>query len=161
MFVETVDQCIRLVRPRSFAALMALYEGNYTRLRQLFGNLQCLPQALISSSLSDSTIQVIRGEVSRYTTDFQMTYWLEIGGQPIATPDLRLRVYHDARLAEALSCSEHVKWKLGPGPAAGATALAYRWSLNILLSKWMEHCLDHRHRFGPMRILPTTITSTA
>lgn len=151
MFVETADQCVRLVRPRSFAALMTLYEGNHARLRQLLGNLARLPETLISSSPSDASIRVHRHAVSRYTTDLRMTYWLGIEGRSVATPDLLVRIYHDARLAEALSCSEHVHWKLTVGPARSSAELSRRWPLNILLNKWMEHCLDHRHQFGPVR----------
>ena len=39
MFIETLGERVRLVRPRSFAGLMTLYEGNHVRLRQLLGNL--------------------------------------------------------------------------------------------------------------------------
>lgn len=151
MFVETIDQCVRLVRPRSFAALMTLYEGNHARLRQLLGNLVGLPEALVSSSRSDASIHVHRHAVSRYTTDLRMTYRLGIEGRSVATPDLLVRIYHDARLAEALSCSDHVHWKLAASPGCSNAALSRRWPLNILLSKWMEHCLDHGHRFGPVR----------
>lgn len=149
MFVETLDQCVRVVRPRSFAALMTLYEGNHARLRQLLGNLACLPDALVSSSRNDPGIHVLREEVSRYTTDLRMTYRLRVDGQPVSTPDLRIRVYHDARMAEALACSEHVKWKLASGAGVEAVAVSRRWPLNILLNKWMEYCLDQGHRFAP------------
>lgn len=149
MFVETLDQCVRVVRPRSFAALMTLYEGNHARLLQLLGNLACLPEALVSSSRNDPGIHVLREKVSRYTTDLRMTYRLRVDGQPVFTPDLLIRVYHDARMAEALACSEHVKWKLGSGAGVEAVAVSRRWPLNILLNKWMEHCLDHGHCFAP------------
>lgn len=152
MFVETLDQCVRVVRPRSFAALMTLYEGNHARLRQLLGNLACLPGALVSSSRSDPGIHVLREKVSRYTTDLHMTYRLRVDGRCVATPDLWIRVYHDARMAEALACSEHVKWKLGSRAGVEATAVSRRWPLNILLNKWMEHCLDHGHRFAPVPV---------
>lgn len=155
MFIETLDQCVRLVRPRSFAALMTLYESNHARLRQLLGDLSNLPGALVSSSRGDLDIHVTRSASSRYTTDLRMTYWLPADGRRVATPDLLVRIYHDARLAEALACSEHVRWKLAP-PRAGVTgggALARRWPLNMLMSKWMEHCLDHGHRFAPVRAI--------
>lgn len=150
MFVETLDQCVRLVPPRSFAALMTLYEGNHARLRQLLGNLACLPEAMVSSSRNDPDIHVLREGVSRYTTDLHMTYRLQVDGRSVSTPDLWVRVYHDARMAEALGCSEHVKWKPAAGSGVEQAAVAHRWPLNILLNKWMEHCLDHGHCFVPV-----------
>lgn len=127
---------------------MTLYEGNHARLRQLLGDLRSLPDALISSSLRDPEIYVTRTSVSRYTSDLRMTYRLALGGTCVATPDLLVRVYHDARLAETLECSEHMKWLLHGRPATPRRAIGERWRLNILLNKWVEHCLDHGHRFG-------------
>jgi len=78
-----------------------------------------------------------------------MTYWLDNNGLTLADPDLMVRIYHDARLAEALSCCErprHIVFKGLWMPAAAE--LERRWLLNILLSKWLEHCLDHRHIFA-------------
>lgn len=149
MLIETVGQRVRLVRPRSFAGLMTLYEGNHTRLRQLLGNLWHLPSRLVSTSSSDLSIHLTLDEHSRYTTSLRMTYWLDSNGLTSTDPDLLVRIYHDARLAEAVSCCEqprHIVFKELWVPAA--VELERRWLLNILLSKWLEHCLDHRHVFA-------------
>jgi len=149
MLIETVGQRVRLVRPRSFAGLMTLYEGNHTRLRQLLGNLWRLPSRLVSTSSSDLSIHLTLDEHSRYTTSLRMTYWLDSNGLTSTDPDLLVRIYHDARLAEAVSCCEqprHIVFKGLWVPAA--VELERRWLLNILLSKWLEHCLDHRHVFA-------------
>ena len=149
MLIETIGQRVRLVRPRSFAGLMTLYEGNHARLRQLLGNLWRLPSMLVSTSSSDLSIHLTLDEHSRYTTSLRMTYWLDNNGLASADPDLMVRIYHDARLAEALSCCEqprHIVFKGLWMPAA--VELERRWLLNILLSKWLEHCLDHRHIFA-------------
>ena len=149
MLIETIGQRVRLVRPRSFAGLMTLYEGNHARLRQLLGNLWRLPSMLVSTSSSDLSIHLTLGAHSRYTTSLRMTYWLDNNGLASADPDLMVRIYHDARLAEALSCCEqprHIVFKGLWMPAAAE--LERRWLLNILLSKWLEHCLDHRHIFA-------------
>lgn len=140
---------MRLVRPRSFAGLMTLYEGNHVRLRQLLGNLWRLPSMLVSTSSSDLSIHLTLDAHSRYTTSLRMTYWLDNNGLTSADPDLMVRIYHDARLAEALSCCEqprHIVFKGLWMPAAAE--LERRWLLNILLNKWLEHCLDHRHIFA-------------
>ncbi len=78
-----------------------------------------------------------------------MTYQLEIEGAILTDPDLVVRVYHDARLAEAVSCCEQPRHNVFRGLWVPAAAeLEKRWLLNILLHKWLEHCLDHRHVFG-------------
>jgi uncharacterized protein len=149
MFIETVRHQIRLVKPRSFAGLMALYESNHARLRQLLGNVSALPQGLISSSDTDLCLYVTRAERCRYTTSLHMTYRFESADGVQYDPNLLLRVYHDARLAEALSCCDHPRHEALRGllPPA-ASELERRWSLNIMLNKWLEYCLDHRHSFS-------------
>jgi len=149
MLIETVEQCVRLVRPRSFAGLMMLYESNHARLRQLLGNLWRLPATLVSISATDLSIHLALDERSRYTTSLRMTYLLDSNGSTSVEPDLLVRVYHDARLAEAVSCCaqpRHIVFKGLWVPAA--TELERRWLLNMMLSKWLEHCLDHGHVFA-------------
>ncbi|MGA9853910.1 MAG: DUF1249 domain-containing protein [Gammaproteobacteria bacterium] len=152
MLIETIGQHVRLVQPRSFAGLMTLYEGNHVRLRQLLGNLWHLPSKLVSTSSTDLSIHLSLDGCSRYTTSMRMTYQLEAEGSILADPDLLVRIYHDARLAEAVSCCETPRRKVFSGlwvPAADE--FEKRWLLNILLNKWLEHCLDHRHIFGQSR----------
>ena len=148
MFIETVEHRVRLVRPRSFAGLMTLYESNHVRLRQLLGSLHRLPDEAVSVSARDLDLYLTVEERSRYTTALHMTYWFEDGFGRKPDPDLRLRIYHDARLAEAVSCSEAPRHEALRGIWRPAhSELEQRWSLNILLNKWLEFCLDNRHRF--------------
>lgn len=152
MLIESAGPRLRLVQPRSFAGLMTLYAANYVSLRQLLGDLRGLRSALVSNSPSDLRIYLRVCERSCYTTSLYMTYWLGVGGQCKPNPDLKIRIYHDARLAEAVSCRHRPQ----PGKrervtASCSTELLRRWSLNILLRKWLEHCLDHGHRFAAYR----------
>lgn len=149
MLIETTGPGIRVLQPRSFAGLMTLYAANHASLRQLLGDLHALPSTLVSSSPTDLRIYLKVGTRSRYTTSVRMTYWLNVNGGWCPTPDLELRIYHDARLVEALSCHDQSPAaSAGRNAAAPRSELLRRWSLNMLLRKWLEHCLDHRHCFG-------------
>ncbi|MFI4921156.1 MAG: DUF1249 domain-containing protein [Gammaproteobacteria bacterium] len=150
MFIDTVEHRVRLVRPRSFAGLMTLYESNHVRLRQLFGNLWRLPESAMSASPRDLDLYMQVEERSRYTTTLHMTYWFEDGEGRTADPDLMLRIYHDARLVETMSCADAPRHEALRGvwhPAA--SEMEQRWTRNILLHKWLEFCLDNRHAFLP------------
>lgn len=149
MLIETVEQRVRLVKPRSFVGLMTLYESNHARLCQMLGNLRDLPSMLISKSPTDLSIYLTRKDKTRYTTTMLMTYWLDGDGGISSDPDLLLRIYHDARLAEAVNCRDYPRhayvrelW------TPGASAFEKRWLLNVLLSKWLEYCLDNCHMFA-------------
>jgi len=136
-------------RPRSFVSLMTLYESNYIRLGWLAPELRRLRGSLVSRVMGEPALELSVVEQCRYTTAFQMTYLFGEDGELERVPQLDVRVYHDARLAEACGT--------GPGPihprlrrlAGVATATrGERWSCNMLLNKWLEYCVECGHRFA-------------
>jgi uncharacterized protein len=136
-------------RPASFVGLMTLYESNYLRLRGLLGDLRALSGRSVSRVPSDCDLHLETVEHCPYTTVLRLTYFFEDPPGSVADPDLEVRVYHDARLAEASHCG---RWARHPGLAAirGRTsaALGERWLRNMLLNKWLDYCLDRGHRFA-------------
>ncbi len=133
-------------RPRGFVALMSLYESNYLRLAQLAGELTRLPERGRSLVAGDCELLIEVVERSPYTTIADLTYLLvpepadRTATPPLRLPDLRLRIYHDARLVEASwSCDS----------ATAERELHHRWARNVMLNKWLEYCLDRGHRFVP------------
>src|SRR5262245_65914239 len=88
-------------RPRSFVALMSLYESNYLRLANLAGDLRHLPDARVSRVADDCDLRLSVTERSPYTTSFDLTYLFAAEEGLTTYPDMRVRIYHDARLAEA------------------------------------------------------------
>jgi uncharacterized protein YqiB (DUF1249 family) len=113
--------------PRTFVALMNLYESNYLRLRWLVGDLQRLcgapaaapgpgPGASTLGNAADAhqssrvegdcELVLAISERSPYTTTLNLTYRLEDpaagDAAPLLVPDVTIRVYHDAHLVEAL-----------------------------------------------------------
>jgi uncharacterized protein YqiB (DUF1249 family) len=132
-------------RPGSFVGLMTLYESNYIRLGWLAGDLRGLAGEHRSRVARDVELRLTVLERSPYTTMLQLTY--AFGGEPEWPdgPDLGVRVYHDARVAEA-----HAFGAM-PRPAADGGDLGSRWARNVMLNKWLEYCVDRGHRFGAAR----------
>lgn len=115
---------------------MSLYESNYIRLRWLVGNLADLTGEQCSRVTGDCDLVLKVTERSPYTTSFVLTYRLP--SEPPEYPDMRVRIYHDAHLAEAQ------EWLL-QSPAE--RELDQRWARNMMLNKWLEYCLERGHRF--------------
>jgi len=132
-------------RPGSFVGLMTLYESNYIRLGWLAGDLRALAGEHRSRIASDVELKLTVFERGPYTTMLQLTY--AFGGAPgwPDAPDLGVRVYHDARVAEAHA------FGAPPRAAAERADLGSRWARNIMLNKWLEYCVDRGHRFGAAR----------
>ena len=70
-------------------------------------------------------------------------------GQAIADPDLQIRVYHDARLAEVQSCARwHRHTMLESIRSSLVRSLGDRWLRNTMLNKWLDYCVERGHRFA-------------
>ncbi|MEO0420910.1 MAG: DUF1249 domain-containing protein [Pseudomonadota bacterium] len=140
-----------LAPPKSFAALMSLYESNYLRLSWIIDPLDALDEIgreYRSDVEGDCPLFMRLTEVSSYTTTLHLTYRFEEEGEEIADPDLSVRVYRDARLAEAMACGgRRFHPALSQFDTHTGAELRRRWTRNIMLNKWLEYCADRGHRF--------------
>ena len=129
-------------RPRSFVALMGLYESNHVRLTALAGDLRHLAGEMRSIVAGDCELVLTVTERTPYTSGVNLTYWLAPPTASVleSVPDMLVRIYHDARVVE---CT---------GFAAAASPvdreLDQRWARNVMLNKWLEYCADRGHRFA-------------
>lgn len=136
-------------RPVSFAGLMTLYESNCVRLGWLLPQLPPAGARLVSAGARDLPLYLDVTEVARYTTTLRLTYLFQDGPGLVADPDLRVRVYHDAHLVEAMDCTaRHRHRALAPFATGRGSELERRWVRNVMLNKWLEFCADHGHRFS-------------
>ncbi len=139
-------------RPRSFVALMSLYESNYLRMATLAGDLRHLPDAYVSSVPDDCDLRLSVTERSPYTTSLDLTYLFargeDEGGGITTYPDMRVRIYHDARLVEAQEwATQHDHQALRAMRGVAERELDQRWARNTMLNKWLEYCVDRGHGF--------------
>jgi uncharacterized protein len=138
-------------KPRSFVALMSLYESNYLRLASLAGNLRELPDVRVSRVPDDCELRLSVTERSPYTTSLDLTYVFHsmADSDRVSTyPDMRVRIYHDARLCEAQEwATQHDHEALRKLRGLAERELDQRWARNTMLNKWLEYCSDRGHGF--------------
>jgi len=150
MLNDTLTTVSWRARPRSFVALMSLYESNYIRFGWLAGDLGSLRGQHRSVVADDCELLLSVVDRSAYTTTLNLTYLLADDPGVRAYPDMGVRLYHDARLAEAQ------EWAVAHEHAALRTLrtraereLDQRWARNVMLNKWLEYCVERGHRFAP------------
>ncbi|MEO0974317.1 MAG: DUF1249 domain-containing protein [Pseudomonadota bacterium] len=141
-----------LAPPKSFAALMSLYESNYLRLSWIIDSLDRLGPAgseYQSEVPGDCCLFLTVCDVSPYTSTLHLTYRFEEAGERVCDPDLSVRVYRDARLAEAMACGgRRCHPALTNFDTNTGAELRRRWTRNIMLNKWLEYCADRGHGFS-------------
>jgi len=150
--VLTTDTLTRVswrARPRSFVALMGLYESNFIRLGWLAGGLAALAGSHRSSVPSVCDLVLTVTERSPYTSTLALSYLLADAAGPSRYPDMRLRVYHDAHLVEAQQwAAVHSQPLLRALRNRAERELDQRWARNVMLNKWLEYCVERGHRFS-------------
>ncbi len=104
----------------------------------------------------DLFMQVI--EQHDYTTFLRLTYVL---GDEQHNPNAHIRVYHDARMAEATAFSPQQGFNRLAGPELPLHGLVVRnWRLNRALLKWLDYLLAQGHSSAtlkPVRDIPTCL----
>jgi hypothetical protein len=150
MFNDTTTLVSWRSRPRSFVALMSLYESNYLRLATLAGNLRQLDGVRLSRVVDDCDLRLSVTERSPYTTSLELTYLFPDAEVLSTYPDMRVRVYHDAHLVEAQEWVQEASGRheaLRRLRSAAERELDQRWARNTMLNKWLEYCIDRGHGF--------------
>jgi uncharacterized protein len=135
------------VRPRSFAALMDLYEANYIRLRRLCPDLGCAGGERVSRMPGAMDLHMTVMEQTPYTTTIRLTYLFGKDGAARRSPDVLVRMYHDARQVEVLG--RHCRpldLAISVEDLPRQRSLQCKWHLNRFLYKWLGYCLHQGHR---------------
>lgn len=135
---------------RNFANLMELYENNYIFMRRLLPELDRLPDQMVSQVAGAVDLRLEILERCPYTTMLALTHEFADGSESGTSPDLEIRIYHDARTAEALANTDFSRvgiWQREPRP--DPSSLAWRWEVNRFLFRWLRYCLAEGHKFTP------------
>lgn len=137
----------RTIQANSFSGLMDLYEQNYIRLRKIAPDLTVADQ-MISSVKGHMDLYLSVRERCKYTTMLSMTYRFGEPGEYVFEPDLRLKVYHDARVVEVQQFHNRKH-----GWLIKDRSLQHKWSMNRFMFKWLGFCVYQGHFFQPLKHL--------
>jgi uncharacterized protein len=137
------------VTTRRLAHLIDLYERNFVLLERLMPELELPFDHAVSKSTSDLPLHLLVVERAPYTVEVRLTYeFREVTGIRLS-PDFWIKVYLDARVAEAQRYTGRPPWLAQDGDAAEAKAYLHdQWSRNAMLCKWLEYLLHHGHGFA-------------
>lgn len=145
----------RIPRIGRFNWLMALYAENHARLVRLFEPGDLVPGSWVSGIGDGLDLRLDVIEQHAYTTELRMSYSMRdpITGQP--DPSAYVRLYRDARQAEATHCYVGRRWQdvLGMYPPP-AEVLGHRMRMNTFLGKWLQYLAERGHGVATLRRAP-------
>ncbi len=137
-----------------FAWLMGLYAENFRRMTRLFEPVDLAPGRYVSSTGNGLDVQLDVLYQHAYTTELRLTYTMRdpVTGEP--DPSAYLRLYRDARQAEATHCYVGRRWQdvIGMYPPA-AEVVDHRMRMNTFLGKWLEYLAEGGHGVATLRLV--------
>lgn len=135
-----------------FAWLMALYAENHGRLGRLF-DIRGLREGRWVSDIGDAVplrVDVIGQRP--YTSEIRLSYAMVDPVTGESDPSAYVRLYHDARQAEATHCYVGRRWQdvigLNPPPER---LLGHRMRMNTFLGKWLQYLVERGHDSTTLR----------
>jgi hypothetical protein len=142
-----VPEC--LLRPETLGGLISLYESNFIKLVALLGDPARGAGQHVSRSSRDIDLHLAVEEGSRYTRMLRLTYLFEEPEGAVADPDLAVRLYLDARVAEVAGWAPFHRHLLLAELARGhSREINRRWASNMVLSKWLDYLIDNGHSYA-------------
>jgi len=151
---DIVPECV--YGPGSIGGLIALYEGNFIKLNRLLKSLETdVGSRYLSTGTADCDLYLTMESSVKYTQVFRLTYLFvdedsSDENRLIADPDLRIRVFLDARLVEVAGWAAHHQHDVLKNLQRRFTReLDRRWANNMMLGKWLDYLLDMGHSFRP------------
>ena len=137
-------------QPRTLASLMELQDSSFRRLLRLAPCLREMRGDFISRVAGALDLHLSVIERFKYTTTILLTYQFAAGAGPLMEPNITIRLYHDARLAEVVSDARRhrsrnthqCRRRAGP-----PSELERKWEQNRFLQKWLGYCLRQGHLF--------------
>ncbi|MBR9827825.1 MAG: DUF1249 domain-containing protein [Oceanospirillales bacterium] len=125
---------------------MAQGEANYMRLLKLLPDLDHCDQREFQVEVDSLRVRVrlTVDERFTYTTSVVVSQQYENASAWLESPQLVVRMYHDARVAEVI-CTRQRRQLAGvyPYPNAHMRQPDEKAQLNVFLGEWLSHCLAH------------------
>ena len=138
--------------------LQAACEANYARLMQLLPAMRDGPTAQplsrrVALSQGEQQLGVLALQVLEtcpYTSTIEVRQEHSLPWLPV--PQLEVRVYHDARMAEVVGAQRARRFRgIYPYPNADMHQPDEKTQLNLFLGEWLSHCLACGHELEPVR----------
>ena len=128
--------------------LEQLCASNYQKLFSLIPDLTSITKSAIGIAQQPIELYLHILDRTPHTLTIKLSHCFNKNFDSLLIPDVIIRVYLDAQLAEVLRdfARDSVARSIDD-PRLSKEIMNYKWRLNYFLQKWLEHCLKQHYQF--------------
>ncbi len=136
--------------------MMQVYEGNYRRLMGVLPRLREIRGSVVSELHGRPVLFVDMVEQCKYTSLLAITHYLSVDSRQVADMLMKVRVYHDARLAEVSDYQRQSRFlPVYSYPNRRMYQPYEKRQVNLFLSEWLRFCLRYGCQFEDLADSPS------
>lgn len=134
-----------------FGSIAGVYEANYRSIMHLIPDLEQISGSYESWPDGLPVLNLKVAEQCKYTTIIDITHLLDVDGKQIPDLFLKLRICHDARVAEVITYQNqsHFFLPMYMFPNGKLLYPLEKRRVNQFLGEWLKFCITHGYQFVP------------
>ena len=126
----------------TYSSLSDVFELNFKKISRLVPLLPSVKGGLIGIKKPSNDLYLICHEKSKYTGTYTLTHRVNSSHGVINRPDIRFKLYFDAKLLEVDSICKETRINSHHPLINDCSDLAFQLELNVFMLRWLDYCLD-------------------
>ena len=126
----------------TYSSLSDVFELNFKKISRLVPLLPSVKGDLIGIKKPSNDLYLLSHEKSKYTGTYTLTHRVNSSHGVINRPDIRFKLYFDAKLLEVDSICKETRINSHHPLINDCSDLAFQLELNVFMLRWLDYCLD-------------------
>jgi len=126
----------------TYSSLSDVFELNFKKISRLVPLLPSVKGDLIGIKKPSNDLYLLCHEKSKYTGTYTLTHRVNSSHGVINRPDIRFKLYFDAKLLEVDSICKETRINSHHPLINDCSDLAFQLELNVFMRRWLDYCLD-------------------
>ena len=126
----------------TYSSLSDVFELNFKKISRLVPLLPLVKGDLIGIKKPSNNLYLLCHEKSKYTGTYTLTHRVNSSHGVINRPDIRFKLYFDAKLLEVDSICKETRINSHHPLINDCSDLAFQLELNVFMLRWLDYCLD-------------------
>ena len=126
----------------TYSSLSDVFELNFKKISRLVPLLPSVKGDLIGIKKPSNNLYLLCHEKSKYTGTYTLTHRVNSSHGVINRPDIRFKLYFDAKLLEVDSICKETRINSHHPLINDCSDLAFQLELNVFMLRWLDYCLD-------------------